>query len=219
MPNHVTNKIVARGPLSRVEALLAQARVTVHSPGSEVARMTIPAKTEKLDLTEELDFSLRGFVPPPDHPDYGAGGCSHRHGFTGSEGDEHPNCWYVWNRKNWGTKWDCYDVRIEQDTETVLESMARLDAAEQYGGTVIYFDTAWCPPGPVIEKIVELYPDLEIEFTFMDEDMTGGGGGRWVYRQGAQVEGRDGINDRADPEFVRIATDLKGYDPADYDDE
>lgn len=211
MPNHVSNKLLIRGPYTKVQALLKQGRVTVNHPEQEMFGQTQPAKVE------EMEFSLRGFVPPPDHPDYSSGGCSHRHGW-GQEKEEHPNCWYVWNNKNWGTKWDCYDVRIANDVDTVLESLAHLEG-EQFGGSAIYFDTAWAPPMPVVQKIVEQYPELEIELTFMDEDMFGGGGGRFLFKKGKLVESRDGINDRTDPEFVRLATDLKSYDPSDYEDE
>lgn len=206
MPNHVTNKLLIRGPLSRVEALLKQGRVTYTRPETRIAGQLVqPASIE------EVQFSLRGFVPPPDHPDYRHGACSHIH--TGRY-DPHPNCWLPWNRTNWGTKWDCYDERIEQVKDTVLESMARLDG-EPHGGAAIYFDTAWGPPMPVIERIVELYPELNIELTYMDEDMFGAGGGRMVFELGTLMEERDGINNKDDPEFVRIASDLKNYDPDD----
>lgn len=199
MPNHVTNKLVVEGPLSLVEALLAQGAV-VDKDGEKAA------------------FSLRGFVPPPDHPDYTAGSCGHPHGFAGEPNDPHANCWYPWNIKNWGTKWDCYDVVVKKEAETVLDTMSRL-GSEQRGRASIYFDTAWSPPFPVIAKIVELYPGLEIEFTHMDEDMFGAGGGRMSFIDGELVEERDGIRSKDDPEFLQIAGDLKGFDPADYEDE
>lgn len=211
MPNHVTNKIFVEGPASRVQALLKQGRIEVHTPaGKNFLGVATPARVDN------LEFSLGGFIPPPKHPDYTSGSCGHQHD---PNNDPNPNCWYPWNRKNWGTKWDCYDVRVESNVETVLESLARGDGKEARGTAAIYFDTAWCPPMPVIEKIVEDYADLDIDFTYMDEDMFGGGGGRILYRNGEPVNKQTGINDKNDPLFVEIATDLKNYDPADYEEE
>lgn len=217
MPNHCTNKLLIRGPMPRLEALLKQGKVIVVTE-EEIFNGFVLRKGG----TDELEFSLRGFVPPPDHPDYNSGGCSHQHtgdmpaaylaalGLT-AQVEAHPNCWYIWNRQNWGTKWDCYDVRITNDPDSALDSLAKLDG-EMQGVAAIYFDTAWGPPMPVIAKIVDLYKDLDIDFTFMDEDMTGGGGGKQIYRQGKLIEERDGINDPEDAEFRTIARDLKGFD-------
>ena len=40
--------------------------------------------------------------------------------------------WYNWRLQNWGTKWDCYEVDID-------------DSELEYGFEVT-FDTAWSPP-------------------------------------------------------------------------
>lgn len=62
--------------------------------------------------------------------------------------------WYDWAIKYWGTKWDARYVEVEQR-----------------GGTAeIKFDTAWCAPLPIIEKVKEKYPNLEIKWLARDED-------------------------------------------------
>lgn len=182
MPNHVTNKLLLRGPQEDIERLLAQGRVTLQGD------------------PEPRDFSLAGFIAPPDHPDYFAGSCGHKH----YEKEEHPNCWYVWNNKYWGTKWDCYETRIERLRD---------------GEAAIYFDTAWAPPMPVISSIVLFYPRLNIEFSYMDEDMLGGGGGVIVFQGGEIIEEEGGINGPDHPRFRDLALDLKGYDPSEMEDE
>lgn len=209
MPNHITNKLVVRGPIARVEALLKQGKVTINTP----ARQNFIGEDEDAK-TETVDFSLRGFIPPPSSdPDYTSGGCSHsHHGVPFGQSDPNPNCWYVWNRLNWGTKWDCYDVVVKHGSDDVLDKLTQQLGDEPINEATIRFDTAWSPPMPVIKKIVELYPDLEIDFTFMDEDSTGSGGGRITYRNGKEVEAKTGLNDPNDHEFLVIAKDLKGFD-------
>ena len=64
--------------------------------------------------------------------------------------------WYEWNNANWGTKWNACDTYYDSDT-----------------GTLVEFDTAWCAPMPVIEKIFKDNPGKEIKFTWYDEDYTG----------------------------------------------
>lgn len=59
--------------------------------------------------------------------------------------------WYNWCRCNWGTKWNCCDV--------------------DFDGICNYsFSTAWSFPLPIIEKLSEMFPELEITFWFADED-------------------------------------------------
>ena len=64
--------------------------------------------------------------------------------------------WYDWCNANWGTKWNACDTYYDSDT-----------------GTCVEFETAWCPPMPVIEKIFKDNPGCEIKFTSYDEDYTG----------------------------------------------
>ena len=61
--------------------------------------------------------------------------------------------WYNWCNKNWGTKWNAREVRLECDDE--------------YDAT-FRFDTAWCPPKPISNKLRELFPDASISW-FWDE--------------------------------------------------
>ena len=46
--------------------------------------------------------------------------------------------WYSWRVKNWGTKWEGYDGRFNDDQ------------------SVFNFDTAWSPPIPIIKRLAEL---------------------------------------------------------------
>lgn len=63
--------------------------------------------------------------------------------------------WYSWRVKNWGTKWDSnnFDLYcpIEGDNATIT------------------FDTAWSPPIPFYNKLVEL--GFDVDATYTEEGM------------------------------------------------
>lgn len=59
--------------------------------------------------------------------------------------------WYGWRYANWNTKWNASDTVFVNDDE-------------------IRFDTAWANPEPVIKKIAEKYPGIEIFHEWSDED-------------------------------------------------
>ena len=62
--------------------------------------------------------------------------------------------WYDWRLENWGTKWNACECKISPD-------MNRIE-----------FETAWCPPVEVIEKIFQDNPG-RIEFYWTNEDYDG----------------------------------------------
>ena len=68
---------------------------------------------------------------------------------TGRQDDR----WYDWRIQNWDTKWDCYDVSIDDDDIEQLE---------------ISFNTAWSPPEAICSAIREQYPDVSVSW-FYDE--------------------------------------------------
>ena len=61
--------------------------------------------------------------------------------------------WYDWRLQNWDTKWDAYEVSIDDDDPDQLE---------------VSFQTAWCPPDAVCHAMREQYPDLSVSW-FYDE--------------------------------------------------
>jgi hypothetical protein len=66
-----------------------------------------------------------------------------------------PN-WYVWANMNWGTKWNASDF------EVVKEEPGRYECR---------FETAWCPPNPVYEKLAEMFPNLCFEINGWDDQL------------------------------------------------
>src|SRR5471030_2209305 len=80
------------------------------------------------------------------------------------------NCWYNWCIENWGTKWNAYyqpDNRTTEDT--------------------IYFTTAWESPVELMRKLSWIFPHVEIEFSWADEDI-GSNLGRVRYKDGEIIE-------------------------------
>ena len=68
---------------------------------------------------------------------------------TGRQDDR----WYDWRIQNWDTKWDCYDVSIDDEDLENLE---------------VSFNTAWSPPEAICHALREQYPDVSISW-FYDE--------------------------------------------------
>ena len=67
--------------------------------------------------------------------------------------DVNDDRWYNWRVANWGTKWDCYDLSIDQDDEQELN---------------LEFNTAWSPPEEICRALKEKFEDADIQW-FYDE--------------------------------------------------
>lgn len=61
--------------------------------------------------------------------------------------------WYNWSIDQWGTKWNAGDVTQDHIGER---------------GFIIYFDTAWSPPVPVVEALIARFPEADIRLSYME---------------------------------------------------
>ena len=61
--------------------------------------------------------------------------------------------WYDWKKSKWGTKWNSYNGKIDDENEEYI---------------VYLFDTAWSPPEPVIHALREKFEEISIT-AFFDE--------------------------------------------------
>jgi hypothetical protein len=52
---------------------------------------------------------------------------------------------YDWCIENWGTKWGAHEVVVE----------------EEFDNPVIFFDTAWSPPRPIVIALSKKYPNVD----------------------------------------------------------
>lgn len=135
MPNHTYNTIIATGTPEALEAFTSKAK------------------------HEDREFSYWSFVTPPQEA-LDSGEYWETNGFVkGERKGDTPNNWYNFNRREWGTKWDTYDLYAERQSDTKWRAS---------------FSSAWSPPVPVFEAMVEQHPELEFEFYWEEEQGWGG---------------------------------------------
>ncbi|MEV7952957.1 hypothetical protein [Streptomyces sp. NPDC088141] len=154
MPNHITTKIT--GPAGILDVLTRRhtdAKCLAHD-AAEAERKQLHIERgradnyayQPLDMNKVfVDFAM--LIPQPENIE--TGGCSGSH-------NESVVCWYRWNVDNWGTKWNGYNLSIEQGD----------DASAQ-----LRFDTAWSHPFPIVKALSEKFPDALIEISYADEDL------------------------------------------------
>lgn len=99
------------------------------------------------------------------------------------------NSWYAWNVRNWGSKWDVAVADGEEYSDT---------RCEWNGDMLMYhFNTPWSPPEPAMITLSKLYPKLEFELVYEEEQ---GWGGTTLFTAGEDsvVEQYDIPNSHAD---------------------
>ena len=96
---------------------------------------TTPNEKGELPIQPEKDSMM-----PPQFPD-------------GTTDDR----WYSWRLANWGTKWDAYEVEI--------------DDSEMHYGFEVSFDTAWSPPEEICYAIKEQFDDVSVSWFFDEPGM------------------------------------------------
>jgi hypothetical protein len=69
---------------------------------------------------------------------------------------------YDWKVGNWGTKWDACDLIVRYDNDEEFQ---------------VDFDSAWSPPIPVFEKIIQDNPNLSIFISMYSWESDGAG---WI---------------------------------------
>ena len=107
--------------------------------------------------------------------------------------------WYDWAINNWGTKWNAYGYGE--------------DAIDYHDGDMLYFQTAWAAPHPVLEKLSKMFPDIELEHEWADEDI-GQNCGRYSYQNGERIEEYFPENQK---DAIEFACRIWDYDPLDLD--
>ena len=64
--------------------------------------------------------------------------------------------WYTWSCKNWGTKWNAYDIVIRYRKPKSIK---------------IKFETAWAPPLPVITALAKKFPAYTFTLRYFERGM------------------------------------------------
>lgn len=151
MPNWVRNTLTINAPSKeQAEAFIKEMSQPRPTPVYENYEWTGQL------VTSEEEFSFWNLVAPPaDSLDeyFGRKGV-----IDGKQVGDNPLNWYNWNLDNWGCKWDCSNVCIDQDNTEVT----------------VMFSTPWGVPEGVVKAMAEKYPDLQIEWRFIEEQCWGG---------------------------------------------
>ena len=104
--------------------------------------------------------------------------------------------WYYWCIQNWGTKGNTCEY-----------------GEDCHDGDMMYFYTAWSAPHPVLEKLTEMFPDIELEHEWADEAI-GYNCGRYSYKGGERIEE---YFPESEKEAIEFACGMWDFDPADMD--
>ena len=184
MPNHVTNRIKFSGEPERIKAIMEAIKHDEMGLGSvdfnkvipmpESLNITAGSITDKglkaykdfvsillfdganknidiLNIPEEKEAIFLKQRTDIKEDEWSAG----RQAFRNIQQYGFPT-WYEWSINNWGTKWNAYDcIEIEDAAEARKE---------------LCFNTAWSAPHPILSKLAQMYPDVEIEHEWADED-------------------------------------------------
>ena len=106
--------------------------------------------------------------------------------------------WYEWRTQphNWNTKWNSYYP------------------GEYDGGKEITFQTAWCPPHPIIQKLSEMYPEVTMRHAWANEDPSMDAG-EVYYLNGEETESYVPV---AEEDIQAMSANIWGYDPEETED-
>ena len=189
MPNWVFNSLVVSGEKSELDKMVAQLNqpFVKHFPEHKFENGEIVwvadeqhydnpvfafwniVKPTDLDAYYEIDvFKGSKNIKPNDSDSFMAE-------FVRSMREDQD--WYHWNCRNWGTKWDvAVDNKSDySDTQITLND----------DGSVMYhFQTAWSPVGEVLMKLSEMYPTLEFDYEYEEEQ---GWGGTCTFKGGEDI--------------------------------
>ena len=138
MPNHCHNRVTFYSEDSTLITKLHNIFKSDNIFGQFVPEpdwKTTPNEAGELPIQPEPDS-----IYPPKFPD----------GVTDDR-------WYSWRLANWGTKWDAYEVDID-------------DSELEYGFEVT-FDTAWSPPEEICYAIKEQFDEVSVSWFFDEPGM------------------------------------------------
>lgn len=198
MPNWVFNTLVVSGDKSELEAMVAHLNqpVTKHFPDTNWNDET--KSWDKTPAVQQYDnpvFSFWNVVSPTDLEAYygeevfkkstadAVGNKTLNESLDSNDflqefhrAMNFDNDWYHWNIRNWGTKWDICVANGEEYSNTNMEWTDN--------GEVMYrFETAWSPVTSVITALSMMYPNLEFDYEFEEEQ---GWGAQLQYKEGEE---------------------------------
>ena len=158
MPNHCTNRVTFYSDDTTVILRLHKifSRALDEKDDRTVFGAFIPepdwantplAKNDVLEYSWDKPKGEAGELPVLKDKGFGEG-------LYFASTDRQDDRWYNWRNQNWGTKWDAYELEI--------------DDYSMPNGFEVEFQTAWAPPEEVCHAIREQFDDLSVSW-FYDE--------------------------------------------------
>ena len=191
MPNYITNRLTIIGSVEQINEVLDYIKIEKDSVEVETYGIGTIDFNKITSMPKDLDIMSDGHLMPLENEFakndpfktvmdklrkyYNQNkfdektlknflkGCENyvRYGFA---------TWYGWRLENWGTKWNAYG---QPDKRNTLNT--------------IYFETAWSCPKNLIKKLSKIFPDVEIEIAWADEDL-GSNLGIVKFKDGTAIE-------------------------------
>ena len=162
-------------------------RLTVKGSESDVNKVLDFIKSEDSSQTGRTGIGTIDFnkiIPMPENI-YRGNICLDEKGKYGKDN------WYDWSIENWGTKWNA----LRQLRE----------------GNTISFETAWSPVLNVVRKLASIFPDVELEYEYSDENF-GYNVGMYIFKG---LEEEVYVPNEGSKEAYELAIKINGYKPSD----
>ena len=178
MPNWVFNSLVVSGDKVSLDKLRDQLNqpVTKHFPNHKWNEETKSWEyTPDTQVYSNPVFSFWNVIAPTDiEAYYGESYKSDKENIMEQvqDGFDVGMDWYNWNVRNWGTKWDICASDGDKYSNTTLE-------VTEDGDLMYHFETAWSPVLEIIDKLAKMYPELQFDYEY-EEEQGWGGTHTWV---------------------------------------
>lgn len=194
MPNWVYNRVEISGSQEDIAKFKEQAGRS-HPDSWDT-------ENNKPEYKDDDPISFWNFIAPPAEA-VESGEYFGTHGWAGGErqGDT-PNNWYNFQSDKWGTKWDACEAQLEDESSTHL---------------TYRFDTAWSPPEPVFEAMVNQFPTLDFSFWWEEEqgfgaELSGSGGELTLTKEWNSPESHSDFVERDNVDSCRCAWESDPHD-------
>ena len=150
MPNHVKSQFVINGECESIKKIADRILVTEEYLKEVEARNSELSDEFKLTPPELGSLTFDRLIPVPTNVFLGDLSMEDEEKY-GKE-----NCWYGWNIKNWGTKWDAYEVSVDVSDNCIS----------------VEFWTAWEHPQPYMEALAKVCAEngCDLNGEFANED-------------------------------------------------
>jgi hypothetical protein len=179
MPNWVFNSLVVSGEKSELEKMVAHLNQPFekHFPDNKWNEETKDWNSiPDVQVYDNPVFAFWNIVRPSDLKKY-YGEEVFKNRVNPSDGKEfmaefirsmsEDEDWYHWNVRNWGTKWDVAVINNQDYSDTRMEWT-------DDNNVMYHFQTAWSPVEEALTKLSEMFPTLEFDYEYEEEQGWGG---------------------------------------------